>query len=158
MKKEINGIPEDGGYMYRLNRDADYCEKKTGTYDDILDESCMGDAERRSVYESVPGIALAKKACPGSAKKGPLEDEIRQKCNEIANFLVEKNRAYGNSVGEPVSIFAKRLDKLAQMDVRIDDKISRLQKGSEYPGDDTVKDLAGYLILRMVITEMEGIR
>lgn len=69
----------------------------------------------------------------------------------MAHFLVEKNRAYGNSVAEPSAIFAKRLDPLAQIDVRIDDKLSRLQRGSEYPGDDTIKDLAGYLILRIVV-------
>lgn len=87
-------------------------------------------------------------------KKSPLEKEIRAVCNEIADFLVEKNQAYGNSVAEPVSIFAKRLDRLAQIDVRIDDKLSRLQKGQEYPGDDTVKDLVGYLILRIIVAEI----
>ena len=86
--------------------------------------------------------------------KAPLEKEIRSVCNELADFLVEKNQAYGNSVAEPVTIFAKRLDRLAQIDVRIDDKLSRLQKGQEYPGDDTVKDLVGYLILRMIVSEI----
>ena len=84
----------------------------------------------------------------------PLETEIRTLCAEMAEFLVEKNRAYGNSAAEPAGIFAKRLDPLAQIDVRIDDKINRLQKGSEYPGDDTVKDLAGYLLLRMVVSDL----
>ena len=83
----------------------------------------------------------------------PLEKEIRAKCNELADFLVEKNRAYGNSALEPVGIFAKRLDNLSQIDVRIDDKLSRMMKGSEYVGDDTVKDLTGYLILRSIATE-----
>lgn len=87
-------------------------------------------------------------------KEAPLENEIRDMCNRLADFLVEKNRAYGNSAAEPAGIFAKRLDNLAQIDVRIDDKLNRLAKGSEYPGDDTVKDLAGYLILRMVVVEM----
>ncbi len=86
--------------------------------------------------------------------KAPLETEIREICAELADFLVEKNKSYGNSAAEPMSIFAKRLDNLAQIDVRIDDKLSRLKKGSEYPGDDTVKDLAGYLILRMVVDSL----
>ena len=84
-------------------------------------------------------------------KPSPMEKEIRAVCKELADFLVEKNRTYGNSVAEPINIFAKRFDKIAQIDVRIDDKLNRLAKGSEYPGDDTVKDLIGYLILRMVI-------
>ena len=85
----------------------------------------------------------------------PLESEIRKVCDELADFLVEKNRAYGNSAAEPIGVFAKRLDTLAQIDVRIDDKLNRLAKGSEYPGDDTIKDLAGYLILRMVVSQEE---
>lgn len=86
----------------------------------------------------------------------PMEAQIMAVCADLSDFLIEKNRAYGNSVAEPVSIFAKRVDKLAQIDVRLDDKLSRLMKGHEYPGDDTVKDLAGYLILRMVVAEQNS--
>ena len=84
-------------------------------------------------------------------KKAPLENEIRAECQALADFLVEKNRAYGNSASEPCRIFAKRVDPLAQIDCRIDDKLNRLMKGSEYPGDDTVQDLVGYLILRRIV-------
>ena len=97
-------------------------------------------------------------ACDGKMadpRPAPLEPQIRATCNMLADFLVEKNRAYGNSAGEPVGIFARRADPLLQIDVRIDDKINRLKKGSEYPGDDTVKDLAGYLILRMIVAEQQ---
>lgn len=89
-------------------------------------------------------------------KKAPLEKEIRAVCKEMAEFLIEKNKAYGNSASEPVGIFAKRLDTLSQIDVRIDDKLSRLKRGHEFPGDDTVKDLAGYLLLRRVIERQEA--
>ena len=77
--------------------------------------------------------------------------EIRAVCADMAEFLVEKNKAYGSAVADPIGIFAKRVDRLAQIDVRIDDKLKRLSDGHEYPGDDTVKDLAGYLLLRMVV-------
>lgn len=91
--------------------------------------------------------------------KAPLENEIRVICNQMAEFLIEKNAAYGNSAAEPVSIFAKRLDNLAQIDVRIDDKLSRMSRGHEYQGDDTIKDLAGYLLLRMIVSNMkEGLQ
>lgn len=82
-----------------------------------------------------------------------MEDQIRQQCNELAEFLIEKNRAYGDSAANPIGIFAKRFDTLAQIDVRIDDKLNRLMKGSEYPGDDTIKDLTGYLILRRIVAK-----
>lgn len=84
-------------------------------------------------------------------RQAPLEKEIREECMLLADFLVEKNRAYGNSVGEPCGIFAKRMDTLAQMDCRIDDKLNRLMRGSEFPGDDTVLDLTGYLVMRRIV-------
>jgi len=88
--------------------------------------------------------------------KAPLETEIRQVCDELANFLVQKNASYGNSVADPLDIFSKGLTPLQKIDVRIDDKLSRMMKGNEFAGDDTIKDLAGYLILRMVVADKEG--
>ena len=84
------------------------------------------------------------------------EEEIRNVCNGLAEFLIKKNRSYGNSAFEPVGIFAKRIDTLSQIDVRIDDKLSRIRSGHEFPGDDTVRDLAGYLILRMIADKLRS--
>jgi len=85
-----------------------------------------------------------------SEKLQSLAPYIEEVSLELANFLIEKNRAYGNSVGDPVMCFSK-LDWEERMFVRLDDKISRLMRGHEYPGDDTFKDLAGYLILHEAI-------
>jgi len=88
--------------------------------------------------------------------KAPLEKEIRKQCQELADFLVEKNKAYGNSAAEPINIFFKDKNPLTSIDIRIDDKLNRLAKGAEFPGDDTIKDLAGYLILRMIVKEQNN--
>ncbi len=74
------------------------------------------------------------------------QEGVRLACRGMANFLLEKNVAYGNSIFEPVHIYSK-VDTLEQINVRIDDKLSRLFRGKEYPGDDTMKDLAGYYLL-----------
>ena len=74
---------------------------------------------------------------------------ISEECNQIYEMLVAKNEAYGNSVFEPIGIFAKT-DWENQINTRIDDKLCRISKGSEYPGDDTILDLIGYLILLRV--------
>lgn len=66
--------------------------------------------------------------------------------DEIRTLLIEKNNAYGDSALNPVRIFSKA-SATDQILVRIDDKLSRLSKGTEYPGDDTYKDLLGYLII-----------
>ena len=61
-------------------------------------------------------------------------------------MLLAKNESYGNSALEPMRVFS-RADPLEQLRVRIDDKISRLARGKEFPGDNDVNDLIGYLIL-----------
>ena len=80
-----------------------------------------------------------------------MQDCIKQICNDMRDFLLQKNKAYGDSVANPIHIFAKSLTSLEQVDVRIDDKLNRLMRGTEYTGDDTVKDLCGYLLLRMAL-------
>lgn len=75
---------------------------------------------------------------------------IASVCDEIKTLLISKNKSYGNSVLEPVRIFSKAVT-LEQINVRIDDKLSRIARGHEFDGDDTELDLIGYLILKRVL-------
>ena len=84
-----------------------------------------------------------------------VRQAIMEECVNIGNMLNEKNKAYGNSVFEPIGIFAKT-DWENQINTRIDDKLSRVSRGSEYPGDDTILDLIGYLILLRVGRKLYG--
>jgi hypothetical protein len=81
-----------------------------------------------------------------------VQQEIRQVCDEIKEFLVAKNVQYGNSAIDPVRIFSKGSTE-EQLRVRIDDKISRLVRGnaSIEADDDIVDDLIGYFILWKVV-------
>jgi hypothetical protein len=72
--------------------------------------------------------------------------EIFDSCHEIAHMLVKKNIAYGNSALDPVRVFSKAGPR-EQLYVRIDDKLNRLMKGTDYPGDNDIDDLIGYLVL-----------
>ena len=83
------------------------------------------------------------------------EDLIENVCSDIQEMLVQKNRAYGDSALDPVRVFSKS-DAVEQIYVRIDDKLSRVKRGHEYPGDDTIKDLVGYLILLLVAKEKQN--
>lgn len=78
------------------------------------------------------------------------KDYIIAICEEIKTFLIEKNEAYGNSVPDPIRIFSKA-DALEQINVRIDDKLSRIMRGKEYGQEDTELDLIGYLILKRAV-------
>jgi len=77
------------------------------------------------------------------------EQEIIAVCDEMAAFLVEKNRAYGNSALDPVRIMSKA-NNVEQIRIRIDDKLSRFVRGHDFPGDNDIDDLTGYLLLLKV--------
>lgn len=78
--------------------------------------------------------------------------DINKVCNEIKDMLMQKNLAYGDSALEPVRIFSKA-DPIEQILVRIDDKLSRFARGKEYPGDNDIDDLIGYLVLLKIAKE-----
>lgn len=80
------------------------------------------------------------------ARVSDFEDKVRTTLQTLGGMLINKNKAYGESALNPVRIFSKA-DPVEQIMVRIDDKLSRLSRGSEYAGDDTVTDLLGYLVL-----------
>ena len=82
------------------------------------------------------------------------EAQITKVMRSIEDMLIAKNRAYGDSALEPVRVFSKS-DTIEQIYVRIDDKLSRVQRGHEYPGDDTIFDLVGYLVLLLIAKERD---
>ena len=70
---------------------------------------------------------------------------------KMCNFIVKKNESYGNSVLNPIRLFSKA-DDYEQLMVRIDDKLSRLERGN-FEIEDRVelhKDLMGYHALVLV--------
>lgn len=89
---------------------------------------------------------------------GTFGARVMAETQAIARMLIAKNQAYGNSALDPVRIFSSA-DPAEQIRVRIDDKLSRLKRGSLRAPDaksasegaskdeDTVLDLIGYLIL-----------
>lgn len=72
--------------------------------------------------------------------------DIIDTCHYISQMLVDKNIAYGDSALDPVRIFSKA-NNIEQLLVRIDDKLSRFARGTDYPGDNDIDDLIGYLVL-----------
>lgn len=76
-----------------------------------------------------------------------LDEELSM----VRTLLLAKNASYGNSVFDPIQVFSQA-DTLAQIKVRIDDKLKRIQSGSVFGDEDTVLDLIGYLfILRLAM-------
>ena len=77
-----------------------------------------------------------------------FERSVEAVLEEVQDMLIEKNRAYGDSALNPLRVFSKASVE-EQLRVRIDDKLSRLARGAD-AGEDTVKDLIGYLVLLRV--------
>lgn len=83
---------------------------------------------------------------PPIAPDKPFATEVREELDSIATMLIEKNESYGDAALDPVRVFSKATAE-EQLLVRIDDKISRIQRGNEFADEDTIKDLIGYLVL-----------
>jgi hypothetical protein len=85
----------------------------------------------------------------------PAGPEILEQCMALAAMLIEKNIAYGDSALDPVRVFSRGMDASAQILVRIDDKLSRIARGSA-AGEDAVLDLLGYLVLYRIASARQA--
>lgn len=69
--------------------------------------------------------------------------------DDLREMLLQKNAAYGNSASDPLRIFS-RCDAVEAINVRMDDKLSRMARGSN-AGEDAEWDLMGYLVLKRCV-------
>lgn len=78
------------------------------------------------------------------------QELIKEECDFVRDFLLQKNEEYGDSAINPVRIFSSS-DPIEQINVRIDDKLSRIKnKKAKFIKEDTILDLLGYLHLRRI--------
>lgn len=79
---------------------------------------------------------------------------ILAELDEIKDMLLAKNKAYGNSAIDPMRVFSRAaVDE--QIKTRLDDKLSRLARGSGEDTEDTEADIIGYLILLRVSRRLQ---
>lgn len=78
-------------------------------------------------------------------------DILVNRSGELERMLLQKNADYGNSALDPVRRFSGA-SPAEQIRVRMDDKLSRILRGAKDKNydEDTIMDLAGYLILLMI--------
>lgn len=99
-------------------------------------------------YQPVPATDDNFGEIRALADETPSGGQILAVCLGVTKFLLEKNRAYGDSALSPMRVFSTA-DAAEQIRVRMDDKLSRLARGS-LAGEDAELDLLGYLILLRV--------
>lgn len=79
---------------------------------------------------------------------------IVEVCDDLKDLLITKNISYGSSFSHPMRIFSNAPTD-EQINVRIDDKLSRIKNKGGFAGDNDLEDLAGYIILKIVNQKME---
>lgn len=84
--------------------------------------------------------------------KTQTQQDIERISKEVSDLLIAKNKSYGDSALNPTRVFSKA-DAVEQLLVRIDDKLSRIKNGYDWPGDNDIDDLIGYLILLKIAKE-----
>jgi hypothetical protein len=81
----------------------------------------------------------------------PIFEDVKNfNCQDLYLLTV----GTGNSALEPIRVFS-RADAREQLHVRIDDKLSRIMRGTEYVGDNDIDDLIGYLVLLKIAKAKE---
>ena len=160
------------GYYQHSNAQQSYCldisnERRCGS---LSCDECMFNYDdlknRKAFFEWNKGIPIQSPP----TDQAELEEEsvgdmvesmtstglkIIKVCNDLKEILLAKNKAYGDSATDPLRIFGKST-ALEGLCTRIDDKLNRIYKGSEYLGDDTVDDLIGYLVLYKIVKAEGG--
>tara|TARA_R110002167_G_scaffold12602_8_gene53549 strand:- start:717 stop:1061 length:345 start_codon:yes stop_codon:yes gene_type:complete len=81
-----------------------------------------------------------------------MQDKIKQKCNEVRDLLLSKNKSYGNSVFERGVVFD--VEPIYAIKARINDKLNRLRNNDRtFSSENDLQDLTGYLILLQVMID-----
>lgn len=74
---------------------------------------------------------------------------IREECQRIEEWLVTKNRKYGNAALEPIGVFCN-LDSVERINARLDEKLNRIKNRQDDEDEDPEDDLVGWLILKRI--------
>lgn len=82
-----------------------------------------------------------------------FQQDLTKFLDELKSLLIQKNTAYGDSALNPIRIFSTA-DPIEQLNVRIDDKLSRIANGDT--SEDAELDLIGYLILKRIAMMRKG--
>lgn len=136
----IGSAPGTGYFRVRLDG-YDY------TYS--LDDSGLVDYE--SDWHDIPLTTTVPYSASPTDPPG-FAHLVRKVLDQVQETLIAKNESYGDAALNPIRTFSKA-DAVEQLKVRIDDKLSRIQRGTEYGDEDTELDLIGYLVLLRIAKE-----
>lgn len=78
-----------------------------------------------------------------------MNEKIMEIVDAIKKLLLEKNKRYGNSALNPQNIFYKG-DSTQSIEIRLDDKLSRIKNNNGNLRVNDVSDIIGYCVLLLI--------
>lgn len=78
-----------------------------------------------------------------------FEKEVATVLDLVSKMLIDKNRKYGDAALNPNRTFSKS-STIELINVRIDDKLSRIRNAQLGDDEDPEWDLLGYLVLKRI--------
>jgi hypothetical protein len=90
-------------------------------------------------------------------KEGPsqFDIDVADVLTELSRMLIEKNKKYGDAALNPNQTFS-RCDAVELINVRIDDKLSRIRNRKDNEDEDPEWDLLGYLVLKRIALKRQA--
>ena len=88
---------------------------------------------------------MGKKTEEIKVESTEMQEKISVFFDNFKEFLIEKNRRYGNSVGNSGTFY--KGDNAEGILIRLDDKLSRIRNNSGQPRANDFQDLIGYIAL-----------
>lgn len=79
----------------------------------------------------------------------PFINDLTEVMNGVRDLLIAKNRKYGDAALNPVQTFSN-VPPVELINVRMDDKLSRIRNRQNDDDEDPELDLLGYLILKQI--------
>ena len=138
---------------------AELVEPARRTVDDIYEEEYgakelgVDPVEEGDRLKAIIDVGeLAKSLSIEPKDQSDFVESVNRITGNVAALLIEKNQSYGNAALDPIRVFSNASAE-EQLLVRIDDKLSRIQRGHEYQGEDTILDLLGYLVILLIARE-----
>lgn len=134
-KKEsiINATLTKGKIHFMLNDGIIFdCLIKIGVKENIILQNVFGELTEENFVN-----------------RSDFKEKLSIVLSDLEKNLIKKNRKYGNSALEPIRVFSKSATD-EQLNVRMDDKLSRIKNRQHDEDEEPEFDLAGYLILKEV--------
>jgi len=139
--KDYHAIDSKGGLVINPELSFGTVEKTVQQPDEELTEKLWGEG---GSWDSLSELAA----------EAPSGRDILEAGIDIIKMLLEKNIAYSNSAMDPLNILSTATPE-EQIKMHIDNKLTRLKYQKEFQNEDSLKDLAGYVILLMVLKKSQ---